>query len=63
MSIPGTLRYLFKTLAGKKGRLPEPGSKAPSFSTTDCNGKPISLDDMRGKWIVLWFFPKADTPG
>lgn len=63
MSLKGILRHVGKRVMGKTGHLPQPGEKAPSFSTTDCNGRPISLQDLEGKWVVLWFFPKADTPG
>ena len=37
--------------------------KAPEFSLPDENGKQVSLKDYRGKNVVLYFFPKADTPG
>ena len=37
--------------------------KAPDFSLPDENGKKVSLKDFRGKSVVLFFFPKADTPG
>ena len=37
--------------------------KAPEFTTADENGKEVSLKDFRGKTVVLFFFPKADTPG
>jgi len=37
--------------------------KAPEFSTTDENGKEVALKDFRGKTVVLYFYPKADTPG
>jgi len=37
--------------------------KAPDFSLPDENGKHVSLKDFRGKSVVLFFFPKADTPG
>jgi len=40
-----------------------PGVPAPEFSGTDHEGKPVSLADYRGRSLVLWFFPKADTPG
>ena len=40
-----------------------PGDKAPDFVGTDHNGKPVKLSDFKGKNVVLWFFPKADTPG
>jgi len=37
--------------------------KAPEFSLPDENGKSVALKDFRGKTVVLFFFPKADTPG
>jgi thioredoxin-dependent peroxiredoxin len=37
--------------------------KAPQFSTKDENGKEVALKDFAGKTVVLFFFPKADTPG
>lgn len=39
------------------------GEKAPEFTTTDHRGNTVSLSDFRGKNVVLWFYPKADTPG
>jgi thioredoxin-dependent peroxiredoxin len=41
----------------------EQGTKAPSFSVKDHNSNTVSLADFAGKKIVLWFYPKADTPG
>ncbi len=43
--------------------MPEANSKAPDFTLPDENGKKVSLKDYRGKDVVLYFFPKADTPG
>ncbi len=37
--------------------------KAPEFTLQDENGRPVSLSGFRGKNVVLYFFPKADTPG
>jgi peroxiredoxin Q/BCP len=37
--------------------------KAPDFTLQDENGQPVRLGDLRGKNVVLYFFPKADTPG
>jgi peroxiredoxin Q/BCP len=37
--------------------------KAPDFTLQDENEKDVSLKDFRGKNVVLFFFPKADTPG
>ena len=39
------------------------GDKAPDFSLPDQNGKVVSLHGLRGKTVVLFFYPKADTPG
>ena len=39
------------------------GAPAPDFTSTDQTGQPISLSDYRGKKIVLYFYPKDDTPG
>jgi thioredoxin-dependent peroxiredoxin len=37
--------------------------KAPDFSLLDENGQRVALQDFRGRSVVLYFFPKADTPG
>jgi thioredoxin-dependent peroxiredoxin len=39
------------------------GQPAPSFNGTDDTGKHISLENLRGKWVVLYFYPKDNTPG
>ena len=39
------------------------GSKAPVFKGTDQNGNTISLTDFSGKKLILYFYPKDDTPG
>ena len=39
------------------------GDKAPDFSFADSTGKDISLKDLQGKKVVLYFYPKDDTPG
>ncbi len=41
----------------------EVGQNAPKFSLADQNGNKISLDDYSNKKVILWFFPKASTPG
>lgn len=43
--------------------IPSVGSKAPEFSLLDENGAPRRLSDFRGKPVVLYFYPKDDTPG
>ena len=41
----------------------ELGSKAPDFSLEDQDGNLRSLEDFQGKWLVLYFYPKDNTPG
>ena len=43
--------------------VPKAGEPAPGFSLPDQNGKTRSLADFRSKWLVLYFYPKNDTPG
>jgi peroxiredoxin Q/BCP len=42
---------------------PKAGDKAPEFSAKDQNGKTVSLADFKGKNVILYFYPKDDTPG
>ena len=42
---------------------PSVGAPAPSFSLTSDEGKPTRLEDFRGKWVVLYFYPKDFTSG
>ena len=39
------------------------GDKAPDFTVNDQNGNPVSLSDFKGKKVVLYFYPKDNTPG
>jgi peroxiredoxin Q/BCP len=39
------------------------GDKAPDFTAKDQNGKSVSLADFKGKTVILYFYPKDDTPG
>jgi thioredoxin-dependent peroxiredoxin len=39
------------------------GEMAPDFTATAHTGESITLSNLRGKWVVLWFYPMADTPG
>jgi peroxiredoxin Q/BCP len=41
----------------------EINDKAPDFTSVDQNGEKIALRDYKGKWVVLYFYPRADTPG
>jgi len=41
----------------------EPGTKAPDFTLPDQDGNDVTLSDLAGRTVVLYFYPKADTPG
>jgi peroxiredoxin Q/BCP len=41
----------------------EPGDKAPDFALPDQDGREVKLGDFAGEMVVLYFYPKADTPG
>ncbi len=43
--------------------LPATGSPAPGFSLPNHDGATVSLDDFAGRYVLLWWYPKADTPG
>lgn len=43
--------------------LPKKGTKAKNFTLPDQEGKPHVLKDYAGQWVVLYFYPKDDTPG
>ena len=40
-----------------------PGDQAPDFTLQDQHGNPVTLSGLRGQTVVLYFYPKADTPG
>jgi peroxiredoxin Q/BCP len=50
-----------KTRAGDKA--PAAGTAAPDFTLNSQEGKPVSLHDFKGKWVVLYFYPKDMTSG
>lgn len=60
------LRLIIYNLDAKKDDsmpFPQAGDVAPDFETQTDTGEPVKLSDYRGKTIVLYFYPKADTPG
>ena len=46
-----------------RARVLKVGDAAPGFSLPDQNGNTRALGDFRDKWLALYFFPRADTPG
>lgn len=60
------LVWLWRSQASAKagdGSLPSVGAAAPGFNLPDTRGVQHKLADYRGHWVVLYFYPKADTPG
>jgi len=41
----------------------ETGGTAPDFTLANQDGESVSLSSLRGRWVALYFYPKADTPG
>jgi thioredoxin-dependent peroxiredoxin len=41
----------------------EVGTSAPELTAPDQDGNDVSLSSQRGHWVLLWWYPKADTPG
>src|SRR6266536_3306464 len=54
---------MFVLMAAKSQQQPEVGKAAPDFSLTTGDGSKVSLKDYRGKWVVLYFYPKDFTSG
>lgn len=68
MSVPGLLALLMLfssgLLAGPAGADDlVAGNAAPGFELLDQHGNKHRLEDYRGRWLVMYFYPKADTPG
>src|SRR5438874_7707965 len=66
MTACGSLRYNRERCQQKEGAMEIPievNDKAPEFTSLDQNGEKIALKDFKGKWVVLYFYPRADTPG
>jgi thioredoxin-dependent peroxiredoxin len=50
-------------LTSRSAAPPAEGSNAPDFTLPSQEGAPVSLKDYRGRWVVLYFYPKDQTPG
>ena len=55
--------YLWLANASLARNLPKAGDPAPGFTLPDQNAKPHTLEEFRGKWLVMYFYPRDDTPG
>jgi peroxiredoxin Q/BCP len=57
------LSLMLAVLTACAGDPPQLGSAAPGFKLQDQNGDWHNLEDFRGKWLAVYFYPKDDTPG
>ncbi|HSH72626.1 MAG TPA: peroxiredoxin [Methylophilaceae bacterium] len=57
------LGFLAYRLVSVAANLPQTGQPAPAFNLKDSNNTQHQLSDYSGKWLVLYFYPKDDTPG
>ncbi len=55
--------FAFMPTAGHAASVPQPGASAPNFTLPSQDGSKISLDQFRGKWVVLYFYPRDMTSG
>ena len=61
---PSMLRKLINKLrSAQETSMLKVGDQAPDFDLLDHQGQALRLADLAGKRFVLWFYPKADTPG
>ncbi len=61
----GMIKHIAKQALGMTGEknMLKAGDAAPDFRVKDHHGKERTLRDFAGKNLVMWFYPKADTPG
>jgi thioredoxin-dependent peroxiredoxin len=57
------LLTLLALIGAARAEVPAGGTAAPEFSLPDQSGAPRRLTEWRGRWVVLYFYPKDDTPG
>jgi peroxiredoxin Q/BCP len=58
-----TALLLWRVAASGKSQLPQAGDPAPAFELPDQNGVVRSAAEFRGRWLVLYFYLRDDTPG
>jgi peroxiredoxin Q/BCP len=57
------LSFLVYRSVSRAGEIPKMGAAAPGFALQDQNNQTQKLSDYLGQWVVLYFYPKDDTPG
>lgn len=63
IGVLGALAAVLASQMMRVGEVPKQGRPAPDFNLPDQNGKIHALQDYAGKWLVLYFYPRNDTPG
>jgi peroxiredoxin len=63
MTLKGIVRHVVSSALGGTKAMLQVGDVAPEFEVQDHRGRTVRLADLRGRKVVLWFYPKADTPG
>ena len=63
LAVVGLALFLWRMNAAITRNLPAAGETAPGFALPDQNGQSRTLDEFRGQWLVLYFYPRDDTPG
>ena len=61
--VVGAGLLVWRSAAKANDAPPKTGAQAPVFALPDQTGKTRDIEDFRGKWLVLYFYPKDDTPG
>lgn len=63
LGLLGAFGWYMASQIVRAGEVPNIGEAAPDFNLPDQNGQMHSLKEFAGKWLVLYFYPKDDTPG
>jgi thioredoxin-dependent peroxiredoxin len=63
IAIVAALGFFYRTAKAAGSAAPEAGTPAPDFTLNSQEGKPVSLHEFKGKWVVLYFYPKDFTSG
>lgn len=63
VAVVGIAAFAVHSYAADDPAMPQAGQQAPDFTLPSQDGTPISLDSFKGKWVVLYFYPKDMTTG
>src|SRR6201995_3401164 len=63
LAVAALAAYSVGAQSASAAAMPEVGQTAPNFTLPSQDGSPVSLNDFKGKWVVLYFYPKDFTSG